>query len=68
MTDSQGPENKLSWKCSNCGYTMEALAPPDQCPSCHQQCEFINVTCYTPDCGGPGTGTIDPRLGKKSIS
>jgi hypothetical protein len=24
------------------------------------KCEFKNVTCYTPECGGPGN--IDPRL------
>jgi rubredoxin len=55
------------WKCSNCGYTFEAEALPDRCPSCKQACTFSDVTCYIPDCGGPGN--IDPRLaGKKDKS
>ena len=48
------------WRCSNCGYTLTAQAPPEVCPSCGARCDFINVTCYTPECGGPGN--IDPRL------
>jgi rubredoxin len=51
-----------TWKCNNCGYTLEADAPPEQCPSCKEKCEFLNVTCYTPDCDATG---IDTRLGKK---
>jgi len=52
------------WRCSNCGYTFGADAVPEQCPSCKQTCTFTDVTCYIPDCGGPGN--IDPRLvGKK---
>ena len=54
---------KISWKCSNCGYTFEAdagAAPPQACPSCKQKCEFLNVTCYVPECGQTGQ---DPRLG-----
>jgi rubredoxin len=52
------------WKCSNCDYTFETDVPPDNCPSCKQACTFSDVTCYTPECGGPGN--IDPRLvGKK---
>jgi rubredoxin len=52
------------WKCSSCGYTFGAETVPDQCPSCKQTCTFSDVTCYIPDCGGPGN--IDPRLvGKK---
>jgi rubredoxin len=52
------------WQCSNCRYTFKAAAPPDRCPSCKQTCTFSDVTCYIPDCGGPGN--IDPRLvGKK---
>jgi rubredoxin len=50
-----------SWKCSNCGYTFEADAPPDQCPSCKEKCEFVDVSCYTPDCGIQG---MDDRLGR----
>jgi len=48
------------WKCGNCGFLVTAAVGPDTCPSCKQKCEFKNVTCYTPECGGPGN--IDPRL------
>lgn len=48
------------WKCGNCGFLITAAAPPETCPECQTKCEFKNVTCYTPECGGPGT--IDPRL------
>lgn len=41
------------WKCANCGYTLEAEVPPDQCPACQQSCSFVDNTCYIPDCGGP---------------
>jgi len=52
------------WKCSNCGYTFRVDTVPDRCPSCKQTCTFNDVTCYIPDCGGPGN--IDLRLvGKK---
>jgi len=50
-----------SWKCSNCGSIVEADIPPEQCPNCGQKCEFINATCYVPECGGEGN--IDPRVG-----
>ena len=48
------------WKCGSCGFLLTAATPPNTCPSCHKDCEFKNVTCYTPECGGPGN--IDPRL------
>jgi rubrerythrin len=48
------------WKCGECGYTLQAESFPDKCPSCFKKCEFRNVTCYTPECGGPGN--IDRRL------
>jgi rubredoxin len=48
------------WKCSRCGYTVQQAAPPEKCPSCGQTCEFLNVTCYTPDCT---TEKVDKRLG-----
>ena len=51
------------WKCTNCGYTLTENMPPNECPSCHEKCDFVDVTCYIPDCGGPGSGTSDPRLG-----
>jgi hypothetical protein len=34
--------------------------PPEVCPECGSRCEFVNVTCYIPECGGPGHR--DPRL------
>lgn len=48
------------WKCGSCGFLLTAATPPNICPGCNNKCEFKNVTCYTPDCGGPGN--IDPRL------
>lgn len=48
------------WKCGKCGNTVQAPTPPEICPSCKEKCLFKDVTCYTPDCGGPGG--IDPRL------
>ncbi len=47
------------WKCSNCGYALKAVSPPEECPSCKQKCEFVNVTCYIPECGLTGS---DQRL------
>jgi rubrerythrin len=55
------PECGLTyWRCSQCGFLITSMAPPDVCPECKAQCEFVNVTCYLPECGGPGN--IDPRL------
>lgn len=55
------PECGLTyWRCSNCGYTVTAPGPPETCSECKKKCEFKNITCYTPECGGPGH--IDPRL------
>ncbi len=53
-----------SWKCSNCGYTLEADAPPEQCPSCGERCDFIDVSCYIPECDACGgvCGGVDERL------
>ena len=52
-----------SWKCDKCGYTLEADTPPDKCPSCDEICQFLNTTCYTPDCEGDG---IDQRIGQSA--
>ena len=55
------PECDLTfWKCEKCGYTITVATPPGVCPECNEECVFRNITCYTPDCGGPGN--IDPRL------
>jgi len=48
------------WKCGNCGFLLTAEKPPASCPSCKETCEFLNATCYTPECGGPGN--LDPRI------
>ncbi len=48
------------WMCSECDYVFEAEIPPDTCPNCGEKCTFLNVTCYIPECGGPGN--LDRRL------
>jgi len=52
--------NMTYWRCENCRYTLTGDRPPEVCPSCHQKSDFLNITCYTPECGGPGG--IDPKL------
>lgn len=49
-----------SWICQKCGYTLEAEVPPETCPSCKENCEFLDNTCYTPDCAIEG---VDQRIG-----
>jgi len=49
-TINKGDAIMANWKCSNCGYALEADAPPNECPSCKEKCEFLDNTCYTPDC------------------
>lgn len=56
-------EAKNWWKCSDCGYTLQAQTPPEVCPSCKHKCIFVDATCYTPECGGPGN--VDPQIGQK---
>ena len=60
MTEKQPEMPKNYWKCSACGYTLQAMEPPEECPSCHKKCEFSDVTCYAPECNFTG---VDPRLG-----
>jgi len=48
------------WKCGKCNFTFTAPSPPEQCPGCDEKCDFLNITCYTPECGG--SGNIDPGL------
>ena len=56
----------MMWKCSNCGYTLDSESPPERCPSCKENCAFVDATCYTPDCGGADSpGNINPDLYKK---
>jgi rubrerythrin len=54
MANEGSPLPDAWWKCSNCGNTIQAEQPPAACPSCREQCEFLNVTCYQPDCGFTG--------------
>lgn len=42
------------WKCVKCGYALSAEKPPDECPSCKEKCDFVDATCYIPDCGFTG--------------
>ena len=51
---------KAFWKCEKCDHIVTAAAPPETCPACNKKCLFRNVTCYVPECGGPGN--IDGRL------
>ena len=48
------------WKCGGCGRTLQAAQPPETCPGCGEICDFKNITCYSPECGGPGN--IDTQL------
>jgi len=48
------------WKCNKCGFLLTAAKPTYVCPECGEKDDFIDVTCYIPECGGPGH--IDPRL------
>ena len=59
---NKGGDLMASWKCSNCGYALETDVPPNECPSCKQKCEFLDATCYTPDCADQG---VDQRVGEK---
>jgi rubrerythrin len=48
------------WKCRQCRLLITAATPPEFCPTCRTRCQFADVTCYSPSCGGPGN--FDPRL------
>ncbi len=62
MKGKKEKQQKLSswWKCSLCGFTIQAKVPPEKCPSCLHTCAFSDVTCYHPECGGPIN--LDPGL------
>jgi rubredoxin len=51
-----------TWKCNKCGYTLTGGEPPEICPSCKEQCEYVDVTCYIPECGGPDSGNMNPQV------
>jgi desulfoferrodoxin-like iron-binding protein len=42
------------WQCSKCHYVLQTVQPPEACPSCHEVCQFTNVTCYIPECAFTG--------------
>lgn len=48
------------WKCGKCEFLVTAAILPNVCPSCKEKCNFYNVTCYTPECGGPDN--VDSQL------
>ncbi len=50
------------WKCNNCGNTLDDFTPPEVCPSCNKTCEFVDVSCYIPECGGVDSGSINPTV------
>ncbi len=54
-----GETPAVYWSCTNCHYVLQALQPPDVCPSCGQACQFVDVSCYIPECGFSG---VDSRL------
>ncbi|MGD0885632.1 MAG: hypothetical protein ABSA46_12320 [Thermodesulfovibrionales bacterium] len=54
------------WKCNKCGNTINADLPRDICPSCGETCEYVDVTCYIPECGGPASGNINPQVFEES--
>jgi rubrerythrin len=58
-----GADARPWWKCSECGYTLQASQAPEVCPSCNQKCAFIDVTCYTPECepGNPNPQLLGTR-------
>lgn len=37
------------WRCEQCGYLLSEETPPEECPSCHVKCTFLDVTPYSPD-------------------
>ena len=56
----------MKWKCSNCGYSLDSEAPPENCPSCKESCAFVDATCYTPYCGGPDNpNDVNPDIYRK---
>ena len=55
------------FKCNKCGNTIDVQSPPDTCPSCKEKCEFIDVTCYIPECGGPESGNVNPQVFQESF-
>jgi desulfoferrodoxin-like iron-binding protein len=60
VASSPTPSDAPYWQCSKCHYVLQAPQPPETCPSCHEHCQFVDVTCYIPECAftGPDTRLI----------
>jgi ABC-type ATPase with predicted acetyltransferase domain len=55
------------FKCNSCGNTIDVQTPPEICPACKEKCEFVDVSCYIPECGGPDSGNINPQVFQESF-
>jgi len=40
-------EEKVLWKCGNCGYILEAKEAPDVCPACKHPISYFQLFCET---------------------
>jgi rubrerythrin len=40
-------EEKMLWKCGNCGYILEAKEAPDICPACKHPKSYFELFCET---------------------
>jgi rubrerythrin len=40
-------ETPIRWKCSKCGYVIEAKEPPPKCPCCQYPREFYEPECMS---------------------
>ena len=40
-------EEKVLWKCGNCGYIIEAKEAPDVCPACKHPKSYFELFCET---------------------
>ena len=38
-------EQKVQWKCRNCGYIHEGNEPPDKCPTCEHPRAYFELLC-----------------------
>ncbi len=56
-----------TWKCNNCGYTFDKNVPPDECPSCKEKCEFVDASCYIPECGGTDSGNVNQQVLSRKV-
>ena len=34
-------DTAIKWKCGKCGYIVEAMEPPQTCPSCHHSLQYF---------------------------